>query len=84
MSTVLPRLVIVLGAGGGFDILADRPCRVFVTGGCFGRGHAELPPPRVGWPLVTAVLSAVEGSQALKFAETPRVCEGRAPKGGQQ
>jgi len=68
----LPRIVVVLRAGGRLEILADRPCRVFLTGGLLGAAHAELAPPRIGWAVVTAALE-----QGCEFERLARLYEGR-------
>jgi len=62
----LPRVVIALRADGRMELLADRPCRVFLTGGLLGAGHAELPPPRVGWAVVSF---ALEGELTATLAQ---------------
>ena len=77
-ASPIPRVVVVLRAGGGMDVLADRPCRVFVTGGGLGQGHAELPPPRVGWAVVTAALADGQvPDEAISFEQVARLYEGR-------
>lgn len=64
MTAPLPRIVLCLQADGSIEAIADRPCRIFITGGALGRAHAELPTPRVGWPLVTAALDEVAQVEA--------------------
>lgn len=67
----LPRVVLAMRTDGSLEILADRPCKVFITGGLLRNGHAELPPPRVGWALVTAALE-----EAHQFETIARLYEG--------
>lgn len=74
IAVPLPRVVIALRADGSVDILADRPCRVFLTGGLLGAGHAEFAPPRVGWAVVTA---ALEPDEHAKLETIARLYEGR-------
>lgn len=68
----IPRIVLAMKADGSLEVLADRPCRVFMTGGLLRDGVAELPPPRVGWAVVTA---AIERPDA--FETIARIYEGR-------
>lgn len=70
-SVAVPRVVLAMRADGGLEVLADRPCRVFLTGGLLRDAAAELPPPRVGWAVVTA---AIERPEA--FETIARVYEG--------
>jgi hypothetical protein len=70
----LPRIILAMRSDGSLEILADRPCKVFLTGGLAGNGHIELPPPRVGWAVVTAALE-----EAAKFERVARCTEGAAP-----
>lgn len=65
----IPRVVLAMRSDGSLEILADRPCRVFITGGLLGNGHAELATARVGWALVTAALDPHDPPEIVRLAQ---------------
>ena len=68
------RIVLALRKDGSIDIIADRPCKVYMTGGLAGMDCIEMPPARIGWALVTAVLD-----EAMRLEVVARIYEGVAP-----